>query len=158
MEFEDLLAPVAGEFDVDEALESWRWLVPEKMRALVVSAVGDLFLIDGEGAVFFLDTGSGTCGRVAVSVAEWEGKIREPAVLEEWFVPGFVAELRGAAVLGPGQCYSPVHPPILNGSFALENWPPTHWQAHFRRMGSIHEQIKDLPDGTVITKVHYTEL
>lgn len=158
MEFQDLLAPVAGEFDVEVALAAWWWLVPGKMRALVLSAVGDLFLIDGEGAIFFLNTRSGTFGCVAASVVEWEGKIREPEVLEEWFLPGFVAELRGAARLGPGECYSPVHPPILNGSFDVENWPPTHWRAHFHTTGAIHEQIKDLPDGTVITKIHYTEL
>jgi len=44
MEFEDLLAPVAGEFDVEEALDTWRWLVPQRVRALVLTALGDLFL------------------------------------------------------------------------------------------------------------------
>ena len=105
MEFEDLLAPVAGEFDVEEALESWRWLVPDRVRPLVMTAFGDLFLTKDDGTVLFLDTISGSCSPVAESVAEWEEKIRFAETLDEWFMPGFVEALRDAGqYLSQGEC------------------------------------------------------
>lgn len=60
--------------------------------------------------------------------------------------------------LSQGECYSAVSPIILSGEFAVANWRPTHWRVHFHSLGQIHEQVKDLPAGTRITKVHYTEI
>lgn len=38
-------------------------LVPEEMHVLVLTAAGDLFMIDKAGAVYFLDTIAGARGR-----------------------------------------------------------------------------------------------
>src|SRR4051812_48150013 len=122
MELQDLLAPVAGDFVIEEALESWFWLVSQKLQPLVVTAMGDLFMIAGDGSILFLDTIAGTCESVAASVAEWEGKLADPQIVERWFMPGFVTELRHAAALGQGECYSATHLPILNGPYTVENW------------------------------------
>ena len=81
-EVEELLAPVAGDFDVDDALESWRWLVPQQVRALAVTAFGDVFLADGSGAVLFLDTIAGKCEVVAASTEELKEKLRQPELLD----------------------------------------------------------------------------
>jgi hypothetical protein len=159
MRVEDLLAPVDEDFDVEEALEAWRWLVPQPVKPLFVTALGDLFLAGESGAVFLLDTIDGKCEEVAASVQEWEGKLREPRLLEEWFMPAFVSELREAGVqLPPGHCYSATHSIVLGGSFAVENWQPTHWRPHFWVLGQIHQQVKDLPPGTKITKINFTPL
>lgn len=159
MEFNDLLAPVAGEFDLGEALESWRWLVPQTVQPLVLTAFGDLFLVNDSGAVLFLDTIDGKCHEVAASVQDWETKLGQPELLDEWFMPGFLSELHEAgAYLSQGECYSATHSIILGGTFSVENWPPTHWRVHFHALGQIHEQVKDLPPGTKITKINYTPL
>jgi hypothetical protein len=158
MEFEALLAPVAGEFDLEEALASWRWLVPESVRPLLVTAMGDLFMIMADDSVLFLDTIAGVRESAAASIAEWEHKLPDLELLDRWFIPGLVVLLRDAAPLCQGECYSPVHPPILGGTYAVENWRPVHWSFHFSYSGRMHEAIKDLPDGTVITKWNYTEL
>src|SRR5687768_8520143 len=94
MELQDLLAPVAGEFDADEALATWRWLVSENVRPLVVTAFGDLFLLKDDGSILFLDTIFGTCTRIAESVEEWEEQVRRPENLDKWFMPTFIDELR----------------------------------------------------------------
>jgi hypothetical protein len=159
MEFNDLVAPVAGEFDVDEALERWRWLVPQVVTPLILTAFGDLFLVDPSGAVLFLDTAAGECHEVAASVEEWESKLRKPELLEQWFMPGFLSELRETgAYLSQGECYSATHWIILGGTFSVENWQPTHWRVHFHGLGQIHEQVKDLPARTRITKINFTPL
>lgn len=159
MEFQDLLAPVAGEFSVNDALESWRWLVSDDVRALVLTAFGDLFLTTSNGAVLFLDTIDGKCCEVAVSVDEWEMKVKEPEMLDRWFMPAFLAQLHESGLyLSQGECYSAVIPTILSGPFSVENWRPAHWRVHFHSLGQIHQQVKDLPEGTKITKFNYTEI
>jgi hypothetical protein len=158
MDLHDLFAPVAGEFDIDEALETWRWLVPEFVRALVVTAMGDLFLTAGDGSVSFLDTIAGTYQSAAASTADWQRKLEDAEVVDRWFIPGLVALLREAAPLSQGECYSPVRPPILGGTYSADNWRAVSWRVHFSYSGRMQEAIKDLPDGTVITKWHYTEI
>ncbi len=158
MEFEEVLAPLAGEFDIDVALEEWRWLISGTFRALVATALGDLFIVAADGAVHFLDTVMGTCEPVASSVDDWEQKLRDDEQFDQWFMPGFVEQLRETRVLGQGQCYSPLHPPILGGGYTVENWPAISWQVHFSHAGRMHYAIKDLPDGADITKWNFTEL
>ena len=89
MEFQDLLAPVAGEFDVDEALASWRWLVRGDVRSLALTAFGDLFMIASDGAILYLDTIEGKVSQVAESVAEWEEKVKVPELQETGSCPRF---------------------------------------------------------------------
>jgi hypothetical protein len=159
MEFQDLLAPVAGEFDVDEALESWRWLVPGDARSLALTAFGDLFLVANAGRILFLDTIEGKVSEVAESVAEWEKKVQIPDFLDRWFMPAFLDQLRDAGShLSQGECYTATLPTILSGPFSVANWRPTHWRIHFHSLGQIHEQVRDLPEGTKISKFNYTKI
>jgi hypothetical protein len=159
MDLEDLLAPVAGSFVIEDALSSWRWLVPEAVRPLVVTALGDLFVIRGTGEVAFLDTIAGTYGEAAASVADWEQALTDPEFLDRHFSPGFVMQMRDAGViLAQGECYTPRRTPTLGGEWTVDNFLPAPWYFHFDRQGRVHEAIKDLPDGTVITKWNYTEL
>jgi hypothetical protein len=159
VEFEELLAPVAGEFDIDEALQSWRWLVLDRVRSLVVTAFGDLFVVAGDGAVFFLDTAAGKYVRVAGSVSEWEREVQKPENLNEWFMPQLLSELWASGErLSQGECFDAVHSIALGGTFNVSNWKPIHWRVHFAAAGSLLEQIKDLPDGTKITGIKFPEL
>jgi hypothetical protein len=159
MNFKDLVAPVEGEFDVDEALAEWRWLVPEVAAPLEVTAFGDLFLIARSGAVLFLDTIAGTCDEVAESVDQWNEKLNDPERLDEWFMPALTVVLQEAGVyLSRGDVYSPTHAIILGGSFTAENWKPTHWRVHFASTGVLHAQVKNLPPGTKITDIKYDPL
>lgn len=159
MAFSDLVAPLAQNFDVDEALESWRWLVPQPVKLHLLTACGDLFLIADSGAVLFLDTASGTCSEVATSVNDWNDKLRQPELLTEWFLPGLVSDLHGAgSYLAPGKCYSASPSIVLGGRYSAETWSPTPWRVHFAALGLLHEQLKDLEPGTPITKLHYPRL
>ena len=74
-------------------------------------------------------------------------------------MPAFLGTVRDAgSYLAQGECYSATHPTILGGPFSVENWRPTHWRSHFYSLGQIHEQVRDLPDGTIITRFNYTEI
>jgi hypothetical protein len=157
---QDYLAPVATEFDVDEILAVWRWLVPQRVTPLAITAFGDLFLLDASGAVLFLDTIDGKCDEVAASVEDWGTTIRQrPELFDQWFMPAFLGQLRAAGQhLSQGQCYSARHSIVLGGAYTPENWEPTFWEVHFACAGLLHEQLKDLPPGTIITKITFPRL
>lgn len=159
MDLQELLAPVAGESNLDDALDSWRWLVTNAVSPLVATAFGDLFVMNDSGSVSFLDIIAGKFETVAGSVAEWEERLRDREFLEQHFMPSFVLQLREAGcILAQGECYVPKHEPVLGGSWSLENWSAGSWIFHLERQGRVHFAIKDLPSDTVITKWDYTEL
>jgi hypothetical protein len=159
MEFQELLAPVSGEPDIADALKSWDWLVPVGARAILATALGDVFVTDVDGSVSFLDIVSGRCDRVAESIAKWDEMLHDPEFLERHFTPGFVALLRErSGILAQGECYVPKREPALGGSWEADNWAPGKWVWHLERQGRVHFAIKDLPEGTPITAWNYTEL
>ena len=74
----------------------------------------------------------------------------------DWFKIDLLVALRERGLLlTQGECYSPIHPPALGGSYAPENFEKTSWRVHVSIMGQIHEQTKDLPPGTRITGVNF---
>jgi hypothetical protein len=91
---EQLTAPVTDLMDgAGEALEQWRWLVPETAEPVLLTTLGDLFLRTPDGAIYFLSTANGTFDRVAPSYAAWKQELRSQRRVSEWFCPAFVAEL-----------------------------------------------------------------
>jgi hypothetical protein len=58
--------------DADDLLSDWRWLVGDSMHLLLVSAIGDMFLADTTGQVFWLDTGTGQLQQIAETVDEFQ--------------------------------------------------------------------------------------
>jgi len=50
-----------------------------------------------------------------------------------------------------GKCYSYKQIPILGGDYTVENTCVLPIKEHFGVCGSIHHQIKELPDGAEVT-------
>jgi hypothetical protein len=117
--------------------------------------MGDLFIRRPAGlfrreAIHFLDTMTGSCERVAANYEELRDRLTSPGS-HRWLLPNLVAELRDSgAVLQPGQCYSPKHPPVLGGAVAANNFEPTDWRVHLGLSGQIHEQLRGAPDGSTV--------
>jgi hypothetical protein len=147
---ESLIVPLAG-VDIGAMLEFWRWLVPELHRPLFATALGDLFLTDPDGRVLWLDVGSGELQSVADSLAEFERATADPDNASLWFGGALVEQLRSAGkVLGLGECYCYLQLPILGGEYKSGNFRVYDVVTHFRVWGPIHEQLRDLPDGTQV--------
>lgn len=140
--------------DVSHLLDAWRWLVDGAMQPMIITAAGDMFLRNLDGQVFWLNTIDGQLGLATESVAQFREQMTQSEFTEEWFMPGLVAQMLAAGVkLEPGQCYSFKQPPILGGSFEADNIEPCDLVVHFSMSGQIHEQIKDLPEGTSISDI-----
>src|SRR5688500_7372878 len=63
------VANPTGSFD--EMREAWSWLVPADDRAVLITAIGDVFLQSPEGKFKFLDTQYGRLYDVGVLPADW---------------------------------------------------------------------------------------
>ena len=110
---------------------------------------GDLFLVFEDGSVHMLDVGCGTLERLACTRDYFATKVDEDDNANYWFMIPLVDKLVAAGVtLGEGECYSYKQPPVLGGDYTIDNTCVLPIEEHFRALGSIHNQIKDLPDGT----------
>jgi len=138
----------------DDLLQDWRWLLGDSMRLLLVSAIGDMFLADSTGQVFWLDTGAGQLQKIAAGIDQFQQLRQQRENVDQWFIPQLVVDLITNGIrLGPGQCYSYKKPPILGGEIELSNFEPTDLSVHFSILGQIHRQVKDLPPGTKIKDI-----
>jgi hypothetical protein len=131
-------------------LSAWRWLVDESFTPLFASVMGDLFLCSSDGHVHWLDTGMGQLSEVADSAEELSQLLQQSQVVDAWFMPSLVEELRAAGVtLGPGRCYSYKVPPVLGGTMDRGNFEPAELETHLSLQGQLQEQEQGLPGGTL---------
>jgi hypothetical protein len=142
----------------DDLLNDWRWLLGNSMRLLLVSALGDMFLADAEGRIFWLDTGAGQLQQIAGSEKEFKQLMQQKENADQWFIPQLVGDLMdGGMRLGPGQCYSYKKPPVLGGEIEPGNFEPADLSVHFSLLGQLHRKVKDLPPGTKISDIKIEE-
>jgi hypothetical protein len=147
---EDLIVRL-DDVNIGRMLEFWRWLIPESHRPLFATALGDLFLAAPDGSVWWLDMGTGELKPVAANEDKFRTAIADPDNNSLWFGAVLVDELRAAGqVLKPGECYCYKLLPMLGGEFKPANFVVYDVVKHFRVCGPIHEQLHNLPDGTII--------
>jgi hypothetical protein len=137
-----------------ELLSEWQWLMPEQMKAILVSTLGDAFLQDTNGAVHWLDAGAARLTRIAESVPHFNELRQIPENTNNWFMPQLIGDLMTAGlILGSNQVFSYKVVPTLNGKYEPANFEPADISVHFTMLGSLQRKIKDLPDGSAIEGV-----
>jgi hypothetical protein len=119
---------------------------------MLLTACGDLFLRCTDGSIAFLDTYAGSCEVVAPDYERWKQMLNDPEQLEEWFRGELIIQLLEAGITRkPGECFSPLVPQIINGSWEPKNFHACDLLVHLATLGQIHLQVKDLPPGTRIS-------
>jgi hypothetical protein len=132
-------------------LANWAWLLPEEMTVWMMNRYGDLFLIFDDGSIHMLDVGAGTIDRLANDKDDFCAKIDQGSNANQWLMIPLVDRLVEADKLpSEGHCYSFVIPPLLGGQYSVENSVTLRIAEHYSVYASIHQQIKDLPDGTEV--------
>lgn len=135
--------------DVEDILSCWQWQVAEMERVVVMSCLGDLFLVGKDKAVYWLQTDTGDLTKVTENLQEFELCLNDENKIDNWFLPLLVEKLIAAGItLKDNQVYSYKKIPVIGGDYSVENIEPTDMSVHFAFSGQICEQIKDLPDGT----------
>jgi hypothetical protein len=137
--------------DWPTVLADWVWLLPEELTVWLMNRYGDLFLVFNDGTVHMLDIGRGTVEQLAENRNDFALKIDEDDNVSDWLMVPLVDRLIEAGKgVHIGQCYSFIIPPILGGEYTVENTAILSITEHYSVYASIHQQIKDLPDGTQI--------
>jgi hypothetical protein len=133
---------------VTEALHAWRWLLGAAWSPLLVSAAGDVFLINSAGSIARLDTGVGTLEIVADTRDDFEAALNNPAVIADWFLQPVVDELRAHGKrLSCGQCYGFTILPIFKeGDYGAGNRYCLDAMEYLRFTGDIHQKLHNVPD------------
>jgi hypothetical protein len=139
------------EEDSDKLTKEWTWLVGTEKKVLLVSAIGDMFIADKAGKIYWLDIGSGDLNLIAETIQEFKDKLRNIEQVNEWFMIDLTTELKNSdKKLNGGQVYSYKKLPIIGGDYTVGNFAPLDIEEHFGYTGHLHRQIKDLPDGTSV--------
>jgi hypothetical protein len=107
-----------------------------------------------------LDVGAGQLAKVADDRDDFRRRIVDDDNANDWLAIPLVDKLVGAGLrLQSGQCYAFKTLPILGGDYIVDNFgimPVGDWLAC---LGSIHEQLQDVPDGSnvVLDVVNWPE-
>ncbi len=137
-------------------VEDWQWLVGSSLPILVTS-VGDAFLQNELGEIYWLETGSAEFEKVADSYEEFQNQLKDHDLIHEWFLVPIVAELKEQGLaLEAGKLYGFKQLPALGGEYQANNFELTDIQVHFAISGQMHFQLKDISDGTQV-KLNITE-
>jgi hypothetical protein len=150
MRIADLQASIGNPAD-GEPLADWRWLVNGDPVPVLVTALGDVFVRNTQGEIWLVDTYRGRYHRASPDEITWRSDLEDADRIEEWFAPDFVASLRQAGLHPePGECYSPILPPVVGGKMDARNFECSPWLLHVSLAGQLHEQAGNHPDGTPI--------
>jgi hypothetical protein len=142
------------EIDCQRLLSYWLWLLQKDFHPIVMTAFGDWFLLDQDGSIHFLDLVAGKLSKAAGSGDEFKRVMGRPEKLDEWFMAELVESLLDAGMaLGKDQCYGYKIPPVLGGKLEIANIEPTDIAVHQGLLSQIHQQTRNLPEGTKISKV-----
>lgn len=143
------LAP--SDEDIQRGLDAWRWLPISELAPIAVSVFGDVFF-EGPQGIVVLDTVEGKLVQVAGDAANLVALLQSEKARDNLLFAGLVISARERGLrLGPGECYDFKVAPILGGPIAAEEVYSISLVVKLHIAGQLHDQIKDLPDGTRIS-------
>lgn len=140
-----------SELDWAALLRDWTWLVPNTLTVWLMNRFGDLVIVTDDEKIHFLDLGGGTLVQIADSRDDFRDRIDEGDNANQWLMIPLIDKLVAANInLGKGQCYGYKVPPVLGGDYTVENTCVLPIPEQYGICASIHQQIKDVPDGTKV--------
>jgi hypothetical protein len=89
--------------------------------------------------------------KVADSRDDFCARIDEGNYANDWLMIPLVDQMVAAGFhLQPGQCYAFKTPPVLGGEYNVENCGTLPIWDYLGAYGSIHDQLRDVPDGSQV--------
>jgi hypothetical protein len=140
-----------GSDEFSQALESWRWIGIEGKTPLFCSPFGDVFLRAADG-IWWLDTAEGTLTRRWAHSEELKAALRTTEGQDRFLLAGLaVAAERQGIVPGARQVYGFKIAQVLGGQLNVDNLEVIDFVVGINILGHIHEQVRNLPQGTRIS-------
>ena len=140
-----------SQFDWQKLFATWHWILPDKLKIWMMNRFGDLFLETDDGKIWCMRLDAGSLDCYAENKEDFCNKIDEGDNANDWLMIPLVDQLvEEGKTLKDGQCYSFQKLPILGGEYAVENVSILDVEFIYNALGPLHEQLKDIPDGTEI--------
>lgn len=135
------------------ALESWAWLPLDGLTPRFASLFGNVFLEGGDGSWWFLDTFEGELLRPwnthADLAADLDTEDGRDAFLMATLAIG--AHHRRGLTLDDSQVYAYIPPPVVTGSFAVDEIQVFDFVVAINLAGQLHEQLRQQGPGFTVT-------
>jgi hypothetical protein len=142
------------DFDHARVLDAWKWLMPADFKPFLLTAFGDWILGAPDGAIYLMDTLEGQLTRIAETGREYNDCVdNDQDKRDSWLYEGLVIGQASRGVfLEKGECFGWIIPPIIGGSFEADNIKPHNIVAYETVVGALHQQIRDLPPGSTVSR------
>lgn len=151
MNIDDYLLDSTG-IDWPTVLAPWNWLLPKALTVWLVNRFGDAFIVLDDNSVHMLDVGGGTFERLADSRDHFCDLLDVDHNASDWLmIPLIDALVAADKPLKPGCCYGYLRNPVLGGEYSVDNSIVIPIAEHYGLNAEIHQQIRDLPDGSQVT-------
>lgn len=138
---------------VNTALESWSWLPLKDKKPFAVTALGDVFLEATDG-VWFLDRIEGKLTFVAKDQGQFQQVLDTDEGQEHYLWYSLIETAKSSGIVPEDhQCYDFKIAPIRGGNVIANNLKIRDFALVLKIAGLVHEQIKDLPEGTAMQQV-----
>lgn len=135
----------------ERALESWSFISLADKAPVFASLFGDV-IFEAPGGFWWLDTLEGTLSNPWREADELRAALDTPEGQDQYLLAGLAMAAHDCGlVLGDDQVYAFEKPPILGGTFDVENITMMDFVVAVNLAGQLHEQVRDLPPGTPIT-------
>jgi hypothetical protein len=127
----------------ERALESWSWLDLAGKAPRFASLFGDLFLEDEQGGWWHLDTFEGRLGQHWPDAAALTAELNTEEGQDRYLLGALAmgAFHRRGLVLGPDDVYAWAPPPMITGSFAVDEIQVFNFVAVLHTTGQTHHQL-----------------
>ena len=143
-----------NKINTKDICSDWQWLLDSQNQVVLVTAIGDMFLLGNDKAVYWLDTGMAELNFVAENLDEFQNLLGDQETIDTLFLSDLVNRLiEEGKILKENQVYSFKTLPILGGDYSTENFDTTDISVHFSICGQIHKQLWDAQEGTKLNSV-----
>jgi hypothetical protein len=150
MNLRDYLIDQAGK-DWAQLLADWAPPLPSDFTLWLVNRFGDAFIVTADGAVSMLDVGAGSFERLADSRDRFGELLDVDNNASVWLMIPLVDECVATGMtLGAQQCYGFKIPPVLGGTYELDNVELKTLTEYYSFTAYIHRQTRDLPEGAQV--------
>jgi hypothetical protein len=140
-----------------QALDSWQWIGFEGKEPIRITAFGDVFFKDKEG-IWFLDTIEGTLEKICETFDELNKILNSTEGEDLYLLAGFVERAqREGIILEDDECYDFKINPVIGGKIEYENIEKRNFVVALHVAGQLHDKVRFMPEGTVITKFTFVE-
>ncbi|MDJ1467014.1 T6SS immunity protein Tdi1 domain-containing protein [Xanthocytophaga flava] len=150
LSWDDLTIDISA-IDTSVLFHNWQWLIGKDKHVMMITSLGDAFLQDIKGYIFWLDVAQGQMHLIADSYDTFQLHLQKAVHIDEWFSPELISELKQQGLhLAPQQIYAHQTPVLLGGKSTLTNVKPADIMLHFQTMGLICQQVKNITTGTQV--------